>query len=120
MISAESTFSLPDRRGRVNHLPLQVARVHRIEVHQPQRSHACRRQIQRQRRAQPARTHAQHLRSLQLLLPLHAHLGQDQVARVPRNLFVRKLRKCHFSQIAVAISYILRPRLRPARSKFRY
>ena len=35
-----------DVRRAVNHLPMQVARVHRVEVHQPQRAHSRRRQVQ--------------------------------------------------------------------------
>ena len=36
-------------------------------------------QIEQQRRTQTTRAHAQHGRCLEALLPLHAHLGQDQV-----------------------------------------
>ena len=77
----------PTSLVRVDDLPLQVARVHHVEVHQAQRADARRRQIERQRRTQPAGAHAQHLRRLQLLLALHAHFGQDQVARIARDLF---------------------------------
>ena len=71
--------------GRVNDLPLQVGVVHHIEVDQAQRAHARGRQIQRQRRSQPARADAQHARRFQLLLALHAHLGHDQMARVAQD-----------------------------------
>ena len=69
-------------------LPLQVGEVHHIEVNQAQRAHAGRGQIQRERRAESAGAHAQHARRLQLLLPLHADLGHDQVARVAQNFVV--------------------------------
>ncbi len=71
--------------GGVNDLPLQVGVVHHIEVDQAQRAHARGRQIQRQRRPQSARADAQHARGFQLLLPLHADLGHDQMARVAQD-----------------------------------
>ena len=72
----------PDVFGRVNDLALQIAGVHDVEVDQPQRANARCGQIKSQRRAQPAGAHAEHTRGFQLALALHAHLGQNQVARV--------------------------------------
>ena len=53
-------------------------------------AHAGRGQIQPQRRAQPSRADHQHAGALQLELPLHAHLGHDQVPAVALDLFLRK------------------------------
>ena len=66
--------------GRVDNLALQVARVHNIEIDQPQRANAGCCKVQGQRRTQPARADTKHLGSFQPLLPLHAHFGQNQVA----------------------------------------
>ena len=74
--------------GGVDDLPLQIGVVHHVEVDQAQRAHAGRGQIERQRRAESAGADAQHARRLQLLLPVHAHLGHDQVARVAQDFIV--------------------------------
>ena len=74
--------------GGVNDLPLQVGVVHDVEVHDAERAHAGRAQVQRQRRTQAARADAQHSRRFQLELPFHADLGHDQVARVAQDLVV--------------------------------
>ena len=55
--------------GAVDNLALQVAVVHHVEIHDADAAHARRRQVQRQRRAQPARADQQHAAALQLLLP---------------------------------------------------
>ncbi len=78
--------------GGVQDLALQIAGIDHIEIDQPQRANAGRGQVERQRRAQSARAHAQDARGLQLLLALHAHFRQDQVARVARELVARELR----------------------------
>src|SRR5208282_146839 len=66
--------------GRVDDLALQVRVIHDVEIHDAARADACSRQIERKRRPETARSDAQNFRSLQLLLPLHAHLGHDQMA----------------------------------------
>ena len=68
--------------GGVDDLPLQIARVNHIEIDETESADAGCGQIQRKRRAQTARSHAEDARGLQLLLALHAHFGQDEVARV--------------------------------------
>ena len=74
----------------VDDLALQVGVVHDIEVHDAERAHAGRAQIQRQGRTQSARADAEHPRGFQLELPFHADLGHDQVARVAQNFVVAK------------------------------
>ena len=71
-----------DVRGRVDDLALQIARVYYVEVHQAQRAYAGRRQIERQRRTQPAGSDAKHARSFQFALAFLADFRKDQVARV--------------------------------------
>ena len=72
-------------------LPLQVRVIDDVEVDHAKRAHASRRQIERQRRTQPTGADAQHLRGLDLLLPLHAHFGHDQMSRVAQDLiFVQR------------------------------
>ena len=68
--------------GGVDDLPLQVACVDHVEIHQPKRPDAGRGKIQRKRRAETASSHAEDASGLQPLLALHAYLGQDEVARV--------------------------------------
>ncbi len=68
--------------GGVDDLALQVAGVDDVEVDEAQRADAGRGEIKSQGRAESAGADAEHARGFQLLLALHAHLGQDQVARV--------------------------------------
>ena len=63
-------------------LPLQVACVDHVEIDEAESADAGRGQIERERRAETAGSHAENARGFQLLLALHAHLGQDEVARV--------------------------------------
>ena len=87
-------LELADGRGGVDDLALQVAGVDGVEVDQADRADASGGQVHRERSAQAAGADAQHLRGFQLLLALHADLGQDQVPGVARDLFVGKLRQC--------------------------
>ena len=79
--------------GGVNDLALQVAGVHHVEVHEAERAHTGRGKIKGQRRTEAAGANAKHARSLQALLPFHADLGQDQVARIARELIGGELRQ---------------------------
>src|ERR1700682_3906027 len=72
----------------MDNLPLQVGVIHHIEVDQPQSPYARSRKVERQRRSKTARADAQHARRFQLLLPLHAHLGHDQMARVAEDFLL--------------------------------
>ena len=63
-------------------LPLQVRLVHHVVVDDPQPPDARRGQVERRRRAQPARADQQHLGLEQLRLARLAHLGDEQVAAV--------------------------------------
>ena len=71
-------------------LALQVGEIDDVKVHDTERAHARCRKIERQRRSQAAGSDTQHARSFQLLLPGHADLGHDQVARVTQDLVVGK------------------------------
>ena len=97
-------LELADGGGGVDDLALQVAGVDGVEVDQAERADAGGGEIECERRAQAAGADAQDLGGLQLLLAFHADFGQDQVARVARDLFVGKLRKCGLVSVAVAIS----------------
>ena len=66
----------------VDDLALEVRDVDDVEIDQPDRANPGRGQVERQRRAQPAGADAEDLRSLEPLLPLHRHLGHDQVAGI--------------------------------------
>ena len=82
---------LPAHVGRrVEDLPLQVRVVDDVEVHEPERSHPGRGEVERERGSESARADAEHLRRLEPLLPLHAHLRHDEVARVAQDLVVRE------------------------------
>jgi hypothetical protein len=78
----------PNVGRRVNDLPLQVGVIHYIEIDQAERAYASGRKVQGQRRPQPARANTQHARRLQLLLPFHADLRHDQVARVAQDFIL--------------------------------
>ena len=71
---------------------MQVGLVDDVEVDEPERAHPGGREIQRGRRAEPARAHEQHAARLQLRLSLGADLGKDQMARIALELFLRERR----------------------------
>ena len=70
----------------MQHLPLQVAEIHDVEIDDADAADAGRRQIHRGRRAEAARADAQHAARLQLALPVHADLRHDQVPAVALDL----------------------------------
>ncbi len=91
MISAESTLSLPTvpvewMIWRCRLLASTVSKSTR-----PKRADACGGKIERKRRAEAAGADAEDFGGLQFLLALHAYFGQDQVARVARDLVVGEL-----------------------------
>src|SRR3989441_5237652 len=88
---------LPHRGRAVDDLALQVRLVHHVEVDEADGPYARGREVERGRGAESARADEQHARGLELALPLHPHVRQDQVTRVPQNLLVRQLgqRLCH-------------------------
>jgi hypothetical protein len=67
-------------------LALQIGRVDRVEVHKAERADPRGGQIERDRRTESARTDDEHARALEPALPLGAHLGQHEVARVAQEL----------------------------------
>ena len=76
-----------DSLGRVDHLALQVGDVDDVVVDDPESADARGRQVQRRRRAEPARPEQQHLRVEQLLLTLDPNLREQKVPRVAVALF---------------------------------
>jgi len=60
-----------------------ATKIDDIEIHQSQGSNSGCCKIERQRRSQSSGANAQDTRSLQLLLPFHADLGQDQQVPQP-------------------------------------
>ena len=68
-----------DPAGAVDHLALQVAVVHHVEIDDAQAPYPGSSQIKQQGRAEAAGANAEHRSRLEALLALHAHLGQDQV-----------------------------------------
>ena len=86
----------PDVLRAVQDLPLQVRRVHDVEVDEAKRADARRREVERERRAETAGPHAQHARGLQLLLPVEADLRHDEMAGVALELLAAELagRRC--------------------------
>ena len=83
---------LADAVVGVDDLALEVREVDDVEVDDPDRPHACGREIQGGRRAEPARADQQHLRAEQLRLALRADLGDQQVAAVALLLGLGELR----------------------------
>ncbi len=68
--------------GGVDDLALQVAGVDDVEVDQAEGADAGGGEIEGERRAEAAGADAEDARGFELLLALHAHFGQDEVARV--------------------------------------
>ena len=62
-----------------------------VEVDQADGAYAGGGEVERERRAEASGADAEHLGGLELLLALHAHLGQDEVAGVAGDLFVGEL-----------------------------
>src|SRR5713226_7265410 len=89
-IARRSYFRTAYVARAVNDLSLQVRSVNHIEINQSKSSHAGRRQIHSQRRAQTAGANHQHAGSFQLSLTGHADLWNNDVPAVARDLFVRK------------------------------
>src|SRR5690606_7323694 len=60
--------------------------VYLVELHDAERAHARGGQVHQPRRTQSTGAHEEHLGVLQPLLPVHPHVGNDQVAGVPADL----------------------------------
>ena len=76
----------PDPARVVEDLPLEVALVDHVEVHDADASHSRRGEVERGRGAEAPRPHEQHARALEAALALDRDLGQDEVARVAGEL----------------------------------
>jgi hypothetical protein len=75
------------------HLTVQVALVHHVELDESQGADPGRGQVEAERRAQSAGADGQHLGGLQAALPLDPHLGHDEVAAVLADLGGVELRQ---------------------------
>src|SRR5215831_1402624 len=94
------------RRG-VKDLALEIRYVQHVSVHEADGAHACRRQVERGRRSEAARSDEEHLGAEELALPLLAHLCEEEMAAVPLDLVARERRVLHHGQAR------LRPALEP-------
>src|SRR5438309_280230 len=81
---------LPDVGRRVEDLPLKVRDVDDVAVHQRERPHAGRREVERGGRAEPTGADQQDLRAQELALALVPDLGQEEVAAVALDLIGRE------------------------------
>ena len=79
--------------GGVDDLALEVARVDDVEVDQAEGADAGRGEIKGQRRAQAAGADTEDAGGLEAALALHAHFGEDEVARVAREVVGREFGK---------------------------
>ncbi len=75
-------FFPADGFGEMHDLPLQISEVHRVVVAEGDAAHAAGGKVKRRRRAQSAGADQQRVRAEQLLLPVDADLGQENVAAV--------------------------------------
>src|SRR5262249_41238097 len=98
MLFGRLQFWPPDVLRGVKNLPLQVSYIHNVEIDQAQLSDARRRQIETERRSQPAGADQQHLCLLQLELPFHADFGHDEVPAIAQHFLVRQL-GCHLKNL---------------------
>src|SRR5437764_442096 len=71
-------------------VPMQVAQIDEVVVHDAHRADACCRKVQRGWRAEAAGADQQHLGGQQLALANRADLGQDDVAGIPPRLVQRQ------------------------------
>ena len=84
-------FFFADVADAEENLPLKIRRRDDIDIRQPDRPHPRRREVQRDRAAEPARADAQDLGVEELRLPRLTHLGQEKVAAVADLLLGREL-----------------------------
>src|SRR5206468_2524087 len=71
----------------------QVAEIDQIEVHQSQRAHTGRGEIQRRRRPQSARADKQDACVTQFRLAFETYIGKREVPGVPQQLLMRQRRQ---------------------------
>ena len=85
-------FQLPfaDVGRVVDHLAVQVARIHGIEIDKTEGADSSRGEIHRRRCAQPSRADAKNSSRFQLALTIDANLRHDQVPAVALHLFTRQ------------------------------
>ena len=94
-IRMDGQVSAFDPRQVVRDLALQVGEVHHVVVDQRDAAHAGGAEVQRHRRAEAACADHDRVRGEQALLPFHADLLQQDVARIAKQLFVGHARIVH-------------------------
>jgi hypothetical protein len=70
-------------RVGVENLPLQIGKIHRVEIHDADLADAGGGEIHGDGRAETARADAQHAGSLDFLLAGQTDFGQNQMPRIP-------------------------------------
>src|SRR6266704_1606362 len=91
LVAGALQLGAADVRGAVDDLPLQVGGVNVVEVDDADVADAGGGQVHGVGRAEAAGPDQQHAGVLQPLLPIHRHVGDDQVPRVAEDLIPRQL-----------------------------
>ena len=73
---------------RVENLALQIGIIHGVEIHDADLADAGGGEIHRDGRAKATRADAQNARGFDFLLPGQTDFGQNQMPRIPANLFI--------------------------------
>ena len=89
----------------MQNLPLEVAAIDDVEVHEPQRPHSGCREIQRRWRAEPTSADEEDTRGAELQLSLERNIGKREMAGVANQFFLRQRihRNPQFPPVAPAI-----------------
>ena len=85
---ADSSFGRPTSFVPCKHLALQIRHVDDVEVDESECADASGREIQRERRAEPARADEQDATALSFRLTVDADVGKDEMPAVSQHLFV--------------------------------
>ncbi len=72
-------------------LALEIGEIDHVEVHDADRAHSRRGEIEREWRAEPSGADGEHACRLELALALEAHLRQQEVAGVSQDFGVGQL-----------------------------
>ena len=75
-------------RGAVDDLPLQIGKIHGIEIQHTQLADSGRGQVHRDGRTEAAGANAKDAGGTDFLLTSQAHFRQDQVSRVAANFVI--------------------------------
>jgi hypothetical protein len=77
----------------MQYLALEIRDVHHVEVHEPERADARRRQVEGQWRAKAARTDQENASCLELSLTVDADVRKNEVPAVTQHLFIAQCRR---------------------------